>query len=170
MDFLFSGIFWGIVIVLFGISIIINVVFHVHIPLMRILFGLFLVFLGVQLISGQRWHPFKKSSSTSETFVAGKGNDEYSVMFGRNTVDLTQGVPGKQYTVNTVFGATTVLIPSAIPVVVKADAVFGGMTFPNGTTVSFGEHIYKNKAWTDQGDAMKVSIDLVFGGCSVVEK
>jgi len=173
MDFLWSGIFWGIVLVIFGLSVIVNVVFHVHIPIMRILFGLFLVYLGVQVITGHRWKPFKSNCASSEAVFQTSGQNDYTVIFGKNTVDLTNisaDARNKKIKIATVFGASMVTVPADIPVIIKATSVFGGMNFPNGTAISFGEYIYKNKVYTDQSDAIKVEIDLVFGGCNVVER
>ena len=43
MGFLFSGVFWGGVLVLLGISIIIKVVFHIDIPVFRVVVALVLI-------------------------------------------------------------------------------------------------------------------------------
>ena len=173
MGFIFSGMFWGIVLVLFGVSVIVNVVFHVHIPLMRIIFGLFLVYLGVQVLTGHRWHSFRNTCCRSESVFQSSSGNDYSVVFGKNTVDLTNipaDTKNRNFKVATVFGASVVTVPSNVPVIIKATSAFGGMNFPNGTTISFGEYVYKNKLYEGQADAIKMEIDLVFGGCTIVEK
>jgi predicted membrane protein len=175
MGFLFSGMFWGIVLVIFGASVIVNVLFHVHIPVMRIIFGLIIIYVGVQVITGHRWNPCKSRNAcfSSEARFDGSLGNDYSVVFGKNTIDLTTlpvDAKNKTFKVSTVFGASVVIIPSDIPAIIKASSAFSGMNFPNGTTLSFGEYVYKNKAYADQPDAIKVQIDLVFGGCTVIEK
>jgi len=42
----------GIFIILFGLSIIINHVFKINIPLGKFLFGLFIIYLGVKILLG----------------------------------------------------------------------------------------------------------------------
>ena len=51
MSFLSTAAFWGVIIVLIGLSIILREVFHVNIPFVRIIFGVLLIYWGVKIIS-----------------------------------------------------------------------------------------------------------------------
>ena len=48
MCFLFGGVFWGIVLVLLGLSIIVRIVFNIHFPFFRILFALIIIYFGLK--------------------------------------------------------------------------------------------------------------------------
>ena len=52
MRFLSSGIFWGFIIILFGIVILIKTVFHINIPFFRILIGILIILFGISFIVG----------------------------------------------------------------------------------------------------------------------
>ena len=62
------GLFIGILIILLGLSIIINVIFHIHIPIFKILFGLFLIFIGLKIIFGS-WISFPSSQGNSGNVI-----------------------------------------------------------------------------------------------------
>ena len=51
IDFIFSGTFWGIILILFGISIFLRS-FDIIVPFLRIIFGLFVIYVGITILSG----------------------------------------------------------------------------------------------------------------------
>ena len=175
MWFLFSGVFWGAVLILLGLSVIVNIVFHISIPVFRIVIALILIFLGIQVLTGHRWVSRQKTASIfrDEKFANDTNRYEYSIVFGKGTIDLTtvlSDTSKRNYKISTAFGSSVVVIPAQVPVIVSASSAFGGLTLPNGNTVSFGEYVYKNKLFAGQADALAIRIDLAFGACKVVEK
>mgnify|MGYP003990967287 FL=1 len=54
MPFLFSGLFWGVMLVLFGASMILRAVFNLDIPIFRIIFALVIIYFGVKLLLGRQ--------------------------------------------------------------------------------------------------------------------
>src|SRR5688572_18809922 len=90
MSFISSGTFIGVLIVLFGISILVREVFHIQIPFFKILFGIFLIYVGVRMIAGGFWKT-KTSNSTvfgSSSMQYDSRNDDYDIVFGSGTIDL----------------------------------------------------------------------------------
>ena len=63
MGFLSSGIFWGTIVVIFGISMLLKAVFHIDLPVFRILLGLIVIYFGLRLITG--WHGCSAETSAS---------------------------------------------------------------------------------------------------------
>ena len=47
MDFFFGGLFWGVLLILIGIGIILKVFFDINIPIFRTALALLLIYLGV---------------------------------------------------------------------------------------------------------------------------
>jgi hypothetical protein len=91
MQFLFGGLFWGILLVLFGATIIVKAVFKINIPFFRIGFALLLIYFGARILFGGTG--FKADRNTTmfsntkvEYLVPGS---EYNVFFGRSTIDLS---------------------------------------------------------------------------------
>jgi hypothetical protein len=176
MDFLFSGLFWGIILILLGISIIIRIVFHVHVPLFRIIVALILIYFGIKVLVGGSWmcwHHHGALSGSSHISHA-SGNNEYKVVFGTMTIDAAGDVAEnspERTSVKTVFGESKIIISSLVPTIIHIRAAFSGARFPDGNTLSFGETIYKN-ASLKPGVSPKREIDVnvVFGSVRIVEK
>jgi hypothetical protein len=173
MAFLFSGIFWGSVLIILGLSVIINMVFHIHVPVMRIIFAVVLIYLGVRVLIGGHWCRTPNNTAMfCESNVSMSGNhNEYNVLFGKATID-TSTTAEKHIKINTIFGASTVKISKTVPTVVRVETAFGGVSLPDGNTVSFGNYTYKNKACGAASDSTTrtVLINTVFGGSTVIEE
>jgi hypothetical protein len=176
MEFLFSGLFWGIILILLGISIIIRIVFHVHVPIFRIVFALILIYLGIRVLTGGNWlcSQGNRTIFGSSNISLASGNSEYKVIFGSTVIDATSEAAGsglERIFVKTVFGESKLIIASSVPTVVHANAAFGEARFPDGNSISFGESTYKNTA-VKAGKAPVREIDakVVFGSFVVVEK
>jgi hypothetical protein len=176
MDFLFSGLFWGIILILLGASIIIRIFFHIHIPIVRIVFALILIYLGIRVLVGGNWLCYQGNRTCfgSSTISLASGNNEYKVIFGSTAIDATAEVTGsapERTQIKTVFGESKLTIASSIPTVVHVNAAFGEARLPDGNSLSFGETTYKNAA-AKAGKPLLREIDakVVFGSFVVVEK
>ncbi len=67
MGFLASGVFWGSVIILFGISIILNSVFGISIPVFKIVLALILIYFGISILAGKAFNVPKVSTINDKT-------------------------------------------------------------------------------------------------------
>src|SRR6185295_20118863 len=96
-----SGVFWGSILILWGISVIIETAFHVHIPLFRIVFAFTLIYIGIRILAGKSWWPGGSSVITEKEAIFGNAKfggkdlkDDYSIVFGHGDVDLTDAELG----------------------------------------------------------------------------
>ncbi len=171
MGFVFSGLFWGLVIVLAGLSIILNVAFGLKIPFFRILFGLVLIYIGVSMLIGTRVRVRTHNTtvfdeSTMEVTKAG----EYNVIFSRSVIDLTrlELKPGRnKVEVNTVFGAAVLKVDPATPVRLRASAAFAGARMPDGNTLSFGDYKWHSDSLNDSTPFLDIEASVVFGSLEI---
>jgi len=176
MDFIFSSVFWGIVVVLFGLSIIAKAVFHLNIPVFSILLGIFFIYLGISFITGWKIHGSagaKTVFAEAEVSASPGEDNDYSVVFGRSVVDLSGlKVTDKVVKVksDTVFGETVILVDPGTPLVLMVDAAFAGASAPDGSVISFGEKTYTTKAYKEGSPHIKVKADVVFGSLKIEEK
>ena len=69
MEFLASGVFWGSVIILFGVSIILNAVFGISIPVFRVVLALILIYFGIKILAGGAFHNDKKDAIFDEKTI-----------------------------------------------------------------------------------------------------
>jgi predicted membrane protein len=176
MGFLFSGIFWGAILILLGLTLILKVLFHVDIPLFRIIFAFILIYLGVRLLVGSSL--FGKCNSGNAVFRDTKVSTEflsndYDVVFGKANIDASgplKNQSGEILKLDVVFGGAQIKISRDVPTIIKASSVFGNVQFPDGSNVSFGDGIYKNAAFSDTTAYRRLEVDVVFGGVEVKEK
>jgi hypothetical protein len=168
------GLFIGVLIILLGLGIIVNVIFHIHIPIFKVLFGLILIFIGLKIIFGS-WISFPSSQGKSgnvlfqERTYRGLAGDskEYNAVFGKAVIDL-RGIELKekvmQIKINVVFGGAEVILSETTPVRIKADAVFGGVQLPENIAGAFGTSIYQSKNFDENRNYLVIEGTSVFGG------
>jgi predicted membrane protein len=174
MGILFSALFWGILLILFGIWVILSAVFHINFPMGKILFALFFFYLGIVVITGGV--KSKKTSTQavfSESNMKFDGNNrEMNIVFGRGVLDLTDASKFKTGTMefNTIFGAGAIILGKDQPVKIRVDSAFSGAKFPDGNTVSFGSYSYTTPAFKEGKDALIIKANVVFGGLEVTQK
>jgi predicted membrane protein len=173
MSFVFSSIFWGLLIILFGISIIIKAVFKIDIPIFRMVFALLLIYWGVKLMFGDVFS--KKTEGTvvfnEAKFDASSKNNEYNVIFGRSDVDLrnidlSQG--NVRAEINIVFGSGTVYLSPEIPAIIKVETVFGDSSLPGKSTSILGDTIYRTPTFKQDEPHLQLQISVVFGSGRII--
>ena len=173
-----AGLFWGALLLLLGIALIIKVVFQVDFPVFKVLVGLFLVLLGFKVLFGKFLFP-SHHFDTEDTIFNERVFDnpetgkEYTVLFAKGVYDFTNVNLDKgsfHAKVSTVFGGTQIIIPRDKPVKITADAVFAGAELPDGNTAVFGTTVYESDSWTADTAAIDIKVDVVFGGVQVIRR
>jgi predicted membrane protein len=169
MNFIWSGLFWGIILVLLGFSVILKSVLNIDIPIFKIVFALILIYLGIKLLTvssvKNRGLFFFDSTKTSVDVE----KDEYNIIFGSGVIDLREVVELQKKTsreINIIFGAGTIILPENTPVKIKTDTVFGGSRFPDGKTDFFGEYKYRHNSGTEE-ETLYLEINVIFGSLTV---
>ena len=175
MGILLSGILWGAFFILLGLSVILKFTLNLDIPVIRLFFAGFLIFIGIKIIlDGFRTD---KDSKQNVVFDQGQMNvthdgREYNVIFGKGVVDLT-GTEVKEkdvvLDVNTIFGASVVKLSPAVPTVIRASTAFGAAHLPDGSAAAFGTYVYRNKAFKEGKPCLTLRANAVFGALEVVE-
>jgi len=176
MGFIFSGVFWGSILILLGLSVIVRIVFNIHIPLFRIAFALIIIYFGIRVLVGGAWCRGNCNSNTilfdqAKTELSGDSN-EYNIIFGKGIVNISDtSLPSKKkIRVNTVFGSGEIRINPDVPTVVRVTSAFAGARMPDGNVISFGEYVYRTKSYSDKSDYLRIHVNVVFGGIEIVEK
>ncbi len=172
--FIFSEIFWGLLLVVLGLAAILRS-FDIHIPIFRLVVAFVLIYLGVTLLMGGTGvgieEPgtiiFHEARFTGEDFA----REEINIIFGSGELDLREVPPGDMRTgeINIVFGSGTIILPEEASVEVKADAVFSSARFPDGGSVTFGEYIYRTPDMnSDDPPDLRLDLNVVFGGVEII--
>jgi predicted membrane protein len=175
MCFLFSGLFWGCVLILLGLSVIIRVVFHVHIPVFRIVVALVFIYLGVKILAGGfgcRMREHGAFFGHSKVNYSGQ-IQEQNVIFGSSQIDATGPLaPGENKTlrINTVMGSSVIRISRNVPTAIKISTAFSSVRTPDGSQAAFGESVYRNKAAEGAEAVRNIVLHVVFGAVDVMEE
>jgi len=174
MNILFSEVYWGSLIILAGILLIVKNVFHVEIPVMGIIFPIIIITLGVSMLTG-----FKGQSTDSQraifsesTVTADSSNAEYSVVFGKGVYDLRSIKPtdkNVKIEINSVFSSAFVTVDPATPMRIKVESAFAGGNVINGKVASFGDNVYRSASFNENMPFVDVQAHVVFGSLEVRE-
>lgn len=171
-----AGIFWGILLILIGLGIVIRVVFNIDFPLIKFVIAFLFIFIGIKIIFGnfRAWDGKVDESTTifSESRIDGMGEKykEYNVIFGSSIIDLREidlSEESKELKVNTIFAGTVIKIDDKTPVKIKADAVFAGADLPKGNASVFGTSRYESETYKPDTNYLYIRADVVFGGLEI---
>jgi predicted membrane protein len=164
------GLFWGIVLILIGASIICKVFFDVS--LMRVIIAVIFILIGLKILLGR--NAFHVSSNEHDVVFNDRRytefpitSTEYSTVFGKSIYDFTNAkVPtdsSLKLEFNTVFGNTELWLPKGLPVRIKAEAVFGSAELPNDNKAVFGSANYVSDHDSIVSNFVTIEINTVFG-------
>ncbi len=174
MSFVFSGLFWGAIVVLIGLTIILNGVLGIRIPIIRIVFGLLLIYWGISLLLGLSFRRTSGTTAFSDSRLEStEASGKQDVVFGRSTIDLTgvQLKPGvNRYEVNTVFGASVIRLNPATPAKVVVSSAFAGVRLPDGNTLAFGDNTWLSPAFKPDSAYLYLKVGVVFGGVEITAR
>lgn len=172
-----TGFFWGLFLVLAGLTLLARYIFNIEFPLFKILLGLFFILLGVKIIFGKKFISGISSKDNAILFseqvinISSIENEEYNVIFGKSEMDLSEisieKLPAK-LKVNTVFASTVIYVPRNLPMVIYNDAVFSNAKLPGGNSSVFGRTSYKTPGIEPGMPFLELKLDVVFGSVSVM--
>lgn len=165
------NLFWGVLLIIWGFSLILKAIFHINIPVMRVALALLIIWWGVRILigghsfSGRNTIIFEKSN-----FEKDKGDADYNVVFGSGIVDL-RGVDisdsSKTVKVDVVFGNVKILTDPNIPTMINLSVVFGEGITPEGSISFIGDRKYANSVYQKKEPALIIKADVVFGSLRI---
>ena len=173
-----SKMILGLFLILLGVSMVLNTLFKIDFPLMRMFFACLIVYWGVKVLIG----PSKLEINTdtpnaalfsSKTFRHQDGAQEYSVVFSKGRVDLTKVDLSKgdvEVEVNTVFGDTQIEIGKDTPFVIEAKSVFAESRMPDENLNILGSVRYRTEDAKNAPHLLKIKVHTVFGSFKVLRQ
>jgi hypothetical protein len=174
-----GGIFWGIFLILFGVSILFKAIFGFSLPFAKIIVSFMFIYIGISLLTNNFCIFFKKTNKDCAknekccSIFGGKQTidtpENVKTLLGRSVIDLTHmSEPAEPITidVDTIFGYTLLKINPHMPILIKGKAVFGSIEFPNDTIISIGSHAYTT-ASADKAPVLIINAQVIFGSLKV---
>ncbi len=172
MGFIFSQVFWGLFLVLLGVSFILKVLFHLDIPVFRLFVSFLLIYMGLRVLTGGfGCERNSRNMIFNDYQFRVTADGEYNVIFGRGVVDLTgyQVDANTRIKINTIFGSGLVKLDPAQPLKIKVNSAFAGAKMPDGNMISFGEYNYQTPAVKDDQPYGIMEVNVVFGELQMTE-
>ncbi|MBT3301569.1 MAG: hypothetical protein HOG05_03840 [Bacteroidetes bacterium] len=164
-----SGVFWGIMVLVLGILLVIKQVFNLDFPIGKVMFGVFLISFGMKML-------FFKTDVHEHKYVD-KGNVifgnedlryvedqyEYNVIFSSSDIDLRDmdAFPTHAIEISTVFGDARVIIDKYMKVDINSDAVFGAVQHPSAEIENPLDSLSQN-------NILRINASAVFGNIKFV--
>lgn len=170
-----SGLFWGLVIILIGIAIILKALFGINFPIVRLIIGLVIIYFGIRIITGG----FTKSFDHEEGVFMGDGHIEfarekqdYSIVFGKGTIDLRKMKEAdirEKVEASIIFGSGTIIIPEDYPLKVELSAAFGKIKLDDKAISGIGNSVWYSDNY-QKNDHSVIKANAVFGDAKVITK
>ncbi|WP_408956271.1 hypothetical protein [Natroniella sp. ANB-PHB2] len=166
-----SGLFWGVLLILFGISSILKS-FNIHLPFFRIIFSLFFIYLGLTILLGG---PIFRTDKNTVLFgerriaVTDEIDKEYNVIFSSGEIDLSnlELENNKRLEINTIFGSSVIKVNPNTPIRIVASSAFASIRMPDGDNVVFGESTYHSKGFEEKNNYIEIEANVVFGSLDI---
>lgn len=171
------ALFWGLLLIFIGLSLVFRIVFNIDFPLFKIILAFILIFLGLRILFGSFGVVNIKGGEKDVIFNEKRydyfeNNKEYNVVFGKGVYDfrkISLSAGTKKIKLSTVFGGSEVKLSKEIPVRIRVDAAFAGAELPNGNTAVFGNTSYESPGLDINKPFLDLKIDVVFGGVEIRE-
>ena len=175
MRFLSSGIFWGFIVILFGVGILLKSVFHVNIPFFKILIGIIVILFGVSIIFNAINSTRRNNTVFREyNFNFGTIEKEYNIVFSKGVFDFTNfnfsNYNGEFIKINSAFSKSEIYLSRNFEYEIRADSVFGVVSLPNGESVSFGNIARLENAENSGLKRINLHVSSVFGETKILYK
>ena len=175
-----GALFWGIIIVIIGLSIILKAVFNFDLPVFKIFIAFIFIYIGFKVLLRDSDSDFDRIRSDEETVIFGEKNyhgfpdegKEYNVIFGGSKIDLRdiELEGSKKYIkISTVFGSTVLKLNEDLPYKVTADVVFSDINLPDRNKTVIGSNHYKSKNYNPDEPYLDIRVDVVFGSFKIRE-
>jgi len=137
----FGGLFWGILISLIGLSIVLKYAFNIDLHLIRVFFGIVIILFGLKIIIG---YNVKHNIKTHRNVNYYHGSKECTIVFSNGTIDLSKYIDEQKTPreITVVFGNATVIVPDTMNLEITSTTVFGSTILPDRSYAGFGEDTY----------------------------
>lgn len=174
MRFLSSGIFWGFIVILFGVGILLKSVFHVNIPFFKILIGIIVILFGVSIIFNAINYRRNTTFFGEYNFNFGTIEKEYNIVSSKGVFDFTNfnfsNYNGEFIKINSAFSKSEIYLSRNFEYEIRADSVFGVVRLPNGESVSFGNIARLENAENSGLKRINLHVSSVFGETKILYK
>ncbi|MDP4291687.1 MAG: LiaF-related protein [Bacteroidota bacterium] len=163
----------GVFLIVLGASFFAEEIFQIDIPVFRLSVGFGFIIVGMHIITRKSRHNFTPDEAKvvfeDRPFDAQFVRPSYSVVFGSSLADFSNLPAGenKVVEVKCVFGEFRVKINPKANVQILSKAAFGSIEFPDTSTYSFGDHMWRSSYFDPSQPTLTIRAEVVFGSIKV---
>ena len=135
-----GSIFWGLLFLILGANIIVNAVFKIDIPIVKIFLAGFFIVMGLNILMPSKkfnCNYFYTSSYETSNINYTSDQSNYNNSFCNSTIDLTyldNLTEEKTVTINSQFSQINVKLPYRTPVHIKVNNTLSTIDMPDKKT------------------------------------
>jgi len=167
--FIFNSFFWGALLIVFGVVLIIKYIFNIDFPVIRTFFALFIILLGIQILIGNRGKQSQNCMFAESNFDYVENQGEYNCVFGKSTFDLSniEITENTNVKLSCVFGEFIVIINPESNIEINSSSAFGNLTLPNKNSHNFGSGNFRTKNFDKNKPYLKIKAEVAFGNMEI---
>ena len=173
MSVLSGKLFWGCLLILWGIILVLEKIIGKNIPIGRFLLAFILIYLGIYIlfkVNKPNRIKVRTHIKTESCRTSSNTDGEYSVVFGKNIIDLSDiEHRANPIDINTVFATTDLYLSENKAYVIELSTFFGEVVVPkidfkknNDDELIIGD--------TSADDKIRLEINTVFGKTNIMLK
>lgn len=173
MRLLNGEVFFGLLLIVAGVVFLLRYTFNLNIPVFRTLLAFAFIYLGVVLLFGGTFNSKQENLIIFDNKQVEymERYDEYNIIFADGRIDLSGMVSlekNKKIEVNVIFASGEIYIDPDIPVIIKAETVFGETVLPRGQSNNFGTLTYQSPG-AELEPVLQLETNVVFGQLKITE-
>jgi predicted membrane protein len=168
------NLFWGGILILWGITLVLKALFKIDIPFFRILLAAILIYFGLKLlISGWGGKNGSRTAFNRTHVTVHNTVSQHDVIFGSSDIDLRNielEEKNARAEVDVIFGSANILVDQQTPVKIYLDTVFGDCRVDGKNIGPFGKSIYTTESFKEGEYYLEVELDIVFGSARITNR
>jgi len=172
--------FWGIIFLVVGLLLVLQHLFQINFPIVKIVFGVCLIYMGVKVIFGsfgiqvngvnvQKVKTETELVFTDGAFQAqsegGKINTKFESAFSKSDLDLS-GLSNEElaqeFTIDQAFGRIRIKSRPGVAIKANVNTAFGSVVIRGQKLGSFGDIKFQTDNYKSTEPALQLSIDSAF--------
>ncbi len=168
MAFFLTKFFWGGVLILWGLTIVIEKLFKINIPILRIILGIVLITIGSQILWNRHTDQNTRleSGTTFSSSTDGSGS-HYQIYFDTKTIDLMNSTPvNNTLQISAMFSSVTVLVPDKNIYEFEIQNIMSETELPDHKKAPMGKMKYVTEAKNQKSPVITV---YLYGAMSNLE-
>jgi hypothetical protein len=180
MEIIFARIWWGVIIILSALFLIITGILKANFPFFRIVMAAFIIYVGIRLIGGSYTSKNTIDGADKETTVFAyhsvfsssiESGEKFNVIFGKQIIDLHDIDPPPpkniELEINAVFSRQKIRISPSQNIRIDLSSAISLTEFPNGNSIALGEYIYNPAHYDPDSNSINIKVNAAFSSLTI---